>query len=407
MSQKNLSSESASKHLVEQKPPFEDPDRGARRKRALTLATTAFAVSFALWGLLAGLMPIIKNELALSSFEASLLASVPVILGALGRIPMGFLADRYGPRRVFVWLLFATIVPVAGIGLASNYTLYLLSAAFLGIAGTSFAVGVTYVSRWYPAHEQGTALGIFGAGNIGQSVAVFGAPALAFYLGLSWTVWLMAVLAFAFALLFRALSEEPAWDKPPVKLSATLKNFFGQTAGWVLSTLYFSTFGGFVALAIYMPLLLKDMFDMTPLDAGFRTAMFIVVATAARPLGGYLSDRMGAVKMLGFVFAALVPCAFFMTLSDLGYFSIGALLAAALMGVGNGAVFKLVPSFFPESVGAATGMVGAAGGMGGFFPPLLLGYSMDVFASYAPAFYAMACFSLFCLLLLRLTVARK
>ncbi|HEY9869329.1 MAG TPA: MFS transporter, partial [Candidatus Obscuribacterales bacterium] len=168
--------------------------RQTPENRALLLGTLAFTVAFAVWGLLAGLMPILKKELALTAAQASLLVAVPVILGSLGRIPVGMLADRFGGRAVFSVLLFFIVVPAIALGFAETYNMYLMVAVFLGVAGTSFAVGVSYVSRWFPPNKQGTALGIYGAGNIGQSIAVFGAPALAGLLGIKWAVWTFAAV---------------------------------------------------------------------------------------------------------------------------------------------------------------------------------------------------------------------
>ncbi|HEY9787047.1 MAG TPA: MFS transporter, partial [Candidatus Obscuribacterales bacterium] len=147
-------------------------------KKALILGTVAFSISFALWGLLSGLMPILKAQLSLSSVQASLLVAIPVVLGSLGRIPIGIASDRFGGKKVFLFVMTAAILPVIGLGFARDYTSFLFLAALLGVAGTSFAVGVTFVSRWYANQNQGTILGIYGVGNIGQSIAVFGAPAL-------------------------------------------------------------------------------------------------------------------------------------------------------------------------------------------------------------------------------------
>jgi len=175
---------------------------------------------------------------------------------------------------------------------------------------------------------------------------------------------------------------------------------------WVLSLLYFQTFGGFVALSIYMPMLLKELFGLTPADAGFRTAMFVIVATICRPLGGFLSDRFAPSRLLAVVFSGLVPCALLMTSVDLGYFTVGALGAAALVGLGNGAVFKLVPHYFPKDVGTVTGLVGATGGMGGFFPPLILGYFRDHVGSYNPGFWCLAAFAITCLVVLYFAIIK-
>jgi NNP family nitrate/nitrite transporter-like MFS transporter len=380
--------------------------RQTPENRALVLGTLAFTVAFAIWGLLAGLMPILKKELALTAAQASLLVAVPVILGSLGRIPVGMLADRFGGRAVFSVILFFIILPAIALGFAETYNTYLLVAVFLGVAGTSFAVGISYVSRWFPPQKQGTALGIYGAGNIGQSVAVFGAPALAGLIGIKWAVWTFAAVGLAYAIYFFSRARDAEWHLPPKTFKEMVRPFFQAPMSWILSLFYFQTFGGFVALSIYMPMLLKELFQLTPADAGFRTAMFVVMATAMRPLGGWLSDKFGGAKILTIAFAGLVPCGFMMASSDLGYFTVGALGAAFLVGLGNGGVFRLVPEYFPKETGTVTGLVGAAGGMGGFFPPLVLGYCKDRMGSYDPGFYMLAAFAVLCLVVLYVAIIR-
>lgn len=376
------------------------------QQKALLMGTLAFMVSFAIWGLLAGLMPSLKKELNLTASQASLLVAVPVVLGALGRIPAGLLADRFGGKKVMTVLLFLMTVPALILGFIHDYNNYLLVAIFLGLGGMTFSVGVTFVSRWYPPAKQGTALGIFGAGNLGHSIAVFGVPVLAASLGQSMAVWIFAALALVYAVAFTAVAEDAEWTQAPKSLSSMLKVFFKEHMCWVLSILYFQTFGGFVALSIYMPMLLKELFGLTAADAGFRTAMFVVLATAARPLGGWLSDEIGSHLVLVASFAGLLPCAIIMTQHDFGYFTVGALGAAFLVGLGNGGVFKLVPQYFPKDVGTVTGLVGAAGGMGGFFPPLVLGYCKDHYGTYNPGFYCLAGFAALCLLILYLAIIR-
>lgn len=376
------------------------------QKKALLLGSLAFAVTFAIWGLLSGLMPILKRELHLTATEASILVALPVALGSLGRLPAGLLADKFGGKRIFLCILFLMLLPAWALGFAHDFTSYAIVAAFLGIAGTSFSVGVTFVSRWFPPQKQGTALGIYGAGNIGHSIAVFGAPALCGIFGISWSVWTFALIALSYAFLFWAIAKDAQWDQKPKSLSDSMNVLFRRPMSWVLSLLYFQTFGGFVALALYMPMLLKELFELTPADAGLRTAIFVLIATLSRPVGGWASDRFRPDRILAILLAFLIPCALLMTSKDLGYFTVGALSAAALVGLGNGAVFKLVPTFFPQDVGTVTGLVGAAGGMGGFFPPLILGYCKDHFGTYSYGFYSLAAFATVCLFVLYVAVIR-
>jgi nitrate/nitrite transporter NarK len=204
--------------------------------------------------------------------------AIPVLLGSLGRIPAGIFTDRFGARNVFSVLLAFGIIPAIALAFNHSYASLLFWGFFLGIAGSSFAIGIAFVSRWYPPKYQGMACGIYGAGNIGQ-------------------------------------------------------------------------------------------FDLTPTDAGMRTALFVIIATCSRPVGGWLSDRLGGTTLLLGVFLGIVATGWLMAIISIIPFTLGALSCAILFGLGNGAVFKLVPQYFPQQVGTVTGLVGAAGGLGGFFPP--------------------------------------
>jgi NNP family nitrate/nitrite transporter-like MFS transporter len=185
----------------------------------------------------------------------------------------------------------------------------------------------------------------------------------------------------------------------PKKLVDTLKPLEDRQS-WLLSLYYFLTFGGFVAMAIYLPIFLTEMFHLTPQDAGLRTAGFVVLATAMRPLGGVLADRIGGRRILKWVFPFAGVLAVFMACPLMITFTIGALGVAAAIGLGNGAVFKLVPEFFPRSVGSVTGLVGAAGGLGGFFPPLVLGFVKEQTGTFVPGFVMLSVFCFFCLFML-------
>src|SRR5262249_23757883 len=270
----------------------------------------------------------------------------------------------------------------------------LLDAFFLGLAGSSFAIGVGFVSRRYPPEKQGAAVGIYGVGNIGQSAVVFGAPLLAGIIGLHNVVLGLAALLIAVAITFAILSrnlQEPTESKSLGQMLSVLRR---ERLSWALSAFYFLTFGGFVAFGIYLPSLLRSQFGLSLVDAGFRTAGFVVLATAARPLGGWLSDKIGGARLLSAVFLGIVPFALLLIWPSMLPFTVGALGCATLLGLGNGAVFKLVPQYFPRETGTVTGLVGALGGLGGFFPPLLLGFFRDRLGITWPAFVLLAVTSL-------------
>ena len=360
----------------------------------LVLGTISFAVCFAAWGLIAAFAPRFREMFHLSATQAALLVAVPVILGSVARIPVGMLADRLGGRLVFTLLMLAVVVPAFATPIASSYSQLLLSGFFLGIAGSSFAVGVGFVSRWFTAERQGGALGVYGIGNIGQSAAVFLGPLIAASFGWQNIFRGMALILALWAAVFWVFARNAPVPVRPKSLGEMLRVLANGRLSWALSAFYFLTFGGFVAFSIYLPSLLKDQFHLTPADAGFRTAGFVVLATVLRPVGGWLSDRIGGARVLSAVFASVIPFALLLAAPSMLPFTIGALGCAALMGLGNGAVFKLVPQYFPAETGTVTGLVGAMGGLGGFFPPLLLGYCRDQLGTVWPAFAFLALISL-------------
>ena len=362
----------------------------------LTLATGAFAVCFAIFGSVSALMPILKKNLALDPMQVSIAVALPVLLGSLGRIPLGILTDRIGGRSVFSGVMALAIIPAFLMGSVNSYTQLLAYGFFLGIGLASFSVGVGFVSRWYPPEQQGKALGIYGAGNIGQSMAAFGAPAIAAAFGLKYAFWFFGALTLVWLAVFVAKAQNAPVTVRPKSVAEALAPL-KELDAWILSIYYFLTFGGFVAMSIYLPTFLTDLFSLTPQDAGLRTAGFVVLATAMRPIGGTLADRVGGQRILYFVFAVTTVMAVLMSFRSMVPFTIGALGMAAAIGLGNGAVFKLVPEYFPTTVGSVTGLVGAAGGLGGFFPPLVLGMVRRSTGAFTLGFVFLAVFSVLCL----------
>jgi NNP family nitrate/nitrite transporter-like MFS transporter len=241
------------------------------------------------------------------------------------------------------------------------------------------------------------ALGTYGAGNIGQSLAAFGSPLIAGALGFKWGFWIFGILLVGWLIVFQSKAVN-APGKNPRRSLADIARPLRQPMSWVLSLYYFLTFGGFVAMAIYLPIFLTEMFGLTPQDAGFRTAGFVVLATAMRPVGGWLADRVGGRTILLWVFPATAAMAIFLACPMMSTFTLGALGMAIAIGLGNGAVFKLVPEHFPHSVGSVTGLVGAAGGLGGFFPPLVVGGLRQMTATFTWGFVLLSVFSLICLI---------
>jgi len=375
--------------------------------RALFFATTAFAVSFAVWGLIAALAPLFTELYKLSATEKSLLIAIPVLLGSIGRIFAGMAADRFGGRVVFSALLIFSAIPAIAIGFSTSYTQLLIFGLLLGVAGTTFPVGVGFASKWFSKEKQGTALGIYGAGNIGQSIAVFFAPVLALQFGDWRTVFFVfAAMTLVWGIVFYMFAEDAAVTAKPKTLFEIFSIFKTSKIAWVLSLFYFLTFGGFVALALYLPTFLREIFSLSATDAGARTAGFVLLATAMRPVGGILADKIGGAKVLIFVFAAIAVLSLLLSFASIVPFTIGALGCAAALGLGNGAVFKLVPQYFPNDTATVTGLVGAFGGLGGFFPPLELGFVKEATGAYTVGFVLLALFAVGCLIINYFTFLR-
>jgi NNP family nitrate/nitrite transporter-like MFS transporter len=347
----------------------------------LVLATVGFAICFWAWALISPLGNTYGEEYGLTDFQVSVLVAVPVIVGSLGRIPVGALTDRFGAKVVFPIAAAATIVPVLFVGLVANsLPLLLIGGFFLGLGGTTFAIGVPFVNSWYPPARRGTAIGLFGAGMGGTAIASFSTVPIRDAWGDTAPFWIVAGFLAAFALVSRAmLQESPQRTPPPADGPGMLARTWATMkipATLQLSWLYAIGFGGFVAFSVYLPTFLENAYDLSPSDASFRTAGFVVLAVIMRPVGGTLSDRVGPVPVsiacfaVVTVFAAVVifqpPLVPGATIAFLGM--------AAGLGASSGATFALVAKMAPpDKVGAVTGVVGAAGGLGGFIPPLIMG----------------------------------
>jgi NNP family nitrate/nitrite transporter-like MFS transporter len=366
----------------------------------LALATVAFALCFTAWSLIAPFAKTFKHDLGLDYTEALFLTAIPVVLGSLLRVPLGIVTDRYGGRVVFSLLLAFSALPAVLFGYAGAYWSLLCVGLLLGVAGASFAVGVPFVAGWYGQERQGFALGVYGIGNIGTAVAFFGAPPIANHWGRTTVGWVTGFALVAGALLFFVLARDAPGERSPADYGAVLR------AGWRLYRLaffYFITFGGFVAMGFLLPTLLQDWFGYSKSEASARAAGFIIAATLARPVGGWVSDRVGAVPVLVLAFAGIaVDAAVLAALAPhprIVPITIASLTLGAFLGSGSGAVFKIVPGEFPANPGAAAGVVGAAGGLGGFFPPIYVGLVKDADGTYTYGFVGLLVFVAVCLAL--------
>ena len=381
----------------------------------LAMATLGFALNFWAWALLSPLGPLFRTEGTLgrlSESDVALLVAVPVLVGSLGRIPVGALTDRFGGRIMFPLVSAATVVPVLFIGFAAldSYAALLIGGFFLGIGGTTFAVGVPFVSAWFPPERKGLAVGIFGAGMGGTAISalttvklysnaghrvpfVITACVLAGYAVLAWLV------------LRDAPNRRPAQGSFVTRLVANAK----LPISWQACILYAVAFGGYVAFSVYLPSYLKTAYDLSAADAANRMAGFVVVAVLMRPIGGWLSDRFGPVPVLAGCYAIVAGgAAVAATTPLLEHVGTAAFLSmAAALGGGSGATFALVAKVTdPARVGGVTGLVGAAGGLGGFVPPLIMGYVYGRTQSYGIGLTLLSVTAALTLLL-TLTIVRR
>lgn len=362
----------------------------------LALATVGFAVNFWAWALLSPLGPLFKDALRLSAFQQALLVAVPVMVGSLGRIPVGALTDRFGGRVMFPLISAVTIVPVLFLGLLGHSTLValLVGGFFLGLGGTSFAVGVPFVNAWFPPKRRGLAIGVFGAGMGGTAISALTTVRLVDASGVATpfvvTAVVLAVYTVVAVLLLR---DAPGRVVPAESVTRRLCDTARLPVTWQASWLYAVAFGGYVAFSVYLPAYLKTAYGLTQSDAANRMAGFVLLAVLMRPVGGWLSDRLGPGRVLVAVFSVVTAGAavqaFTPALMPIG--TIAFLSMAAALGVGSGAVFALVALLAPgNKVGSVTGVVGAAGGLGGFVPPLVMGALYDAFGSYGLGLAALA-----------------
>jgi NNP family nitrate/nitrite transporter-like MFS transporter len=372
----------------------------------LTLATVAFTVCFYGWSLLGPLAPDIQDDLGLSDFQTSAMTAIPVLLGSIMRIPLGWLTDRYGGRLVFSALMAFVPIPLVGEAIWHDSLATIVVFGFLlGFAGASFAVGVPFINGWYPPERQGVALGIYGIGMGGTVLAGLTAPTIADHWGLSAPFWVATGLVAVMAVVFWVVARDAprsAGARPTAGMFSSLSVFRSSGRAWALTLFYFLTFGGFVAMFLYLPKLLTGVHELSKSDAGARAAGFALLAVVGRPLGGWLSDRIGASRVLLASFVAVLVPALVLaaTYEHMAPLTVSCLVMALFLGLGMGAVFKLVPDWFPDRVGAVTGVVGAAGGLGGFFPPLVMGAVKSATGGYGLGFVLMALVAAVCLLVL-------
>ena len=357
--------------------------RRAGHTPSLVAALLHFDISFAIWVILGALGAYIAEDLGLSASQKGVLVAVPLLSAAVARVTFGVLADRFGPRRVGTISMLIAIVPLLWGWLGATTPSQLVGVGILlGVAGASFAISLPLASRWYPPQYQGLAMGIAGAGNSGTVACALIAPRISENIGWHQTMGLAIIPAVLVLIAFRFLAKEPPAPAKRLTLGA-FGEMLGENDTWRLCALYAVTFGGFVGLSSFLPIFFHDQYGLSKVDAASLAAIGGAAGSFVRPFGGHLADRYGGTRVLTFVYGLVAPLLLILSgMPSLTVAAIGFPIVMGLLGFGNGAVFQLVGLRFRARIGVVTGLVGAAGGLGGFMLPIALGGLHDSMGGY-------------------------
>jgi len=369
---------------------------------ALSSTTIAFTVCFAVWTIFAIIGVQIKQELGLTETQFSLLIGTPILTGSIIRLTLGIWADQYGGRPVLLMVMISSAISTWLLTYADTYNMLLLVALGVGISGGSFVVGISYLSKWYSKERQGTALGIYGMGNIGAAVTKFIAPFVMVAYGWHMVAKVWSVALFIAAIIYWVVTKDEPELVERRKVGGAKKTTkmalepLKKLQVWRFSMYYFFVFGGFVALALWLPRYYVGTYGMDIKHAGVVAASFSVAGSAFRAIGGWMSDTFGARKVMYITFFVCVICCFILSYPSTDYvvhgikgdinfstgmsvipFTIIVFVLGLFMSFGKAAVYKHIPVYYPENVGSVAGIVGLIGGLGGFFLPLAFGILND------------------------------
>lgn len=350
-----------------------------------------FDVSFMIWVMLGALGVYITKDFGLSPSQKGFIVAVPILSGSFFRLILGVLTDRIGPRKTAITGMIVSMAPLVwgwlfGHTLPELYCIGIL----LGVAGASFAAAIPMASRWYPPHLQGLAMGIAGAGNSGTLFATLFGPRLAEQIGWHNVIGL-ALIPLLIVFIIYILIAKDAPSQPAAKPVKEYFNVFKEKDTWYFCLLYSVTFGGFVGLSSFLSIFFVDQYNLSKVSAGDFVTLCVAAGSFFRPVGGFISDKIGGVRLLTFLFIGVALSMFGVSqLPSLPLVTTLLFLGMLFLGMGNGAVFQLVPQRFQQEIGMITGIVGAAGGVGGFFVPNILGTLKQITGTYATGFMVYA-----------------
>lgn len=343
-----------------------------------------FDVSFMIWVILGALGVYITEDFNLSPAEKGLIVSIPTLAGSFFRIVLGILTDRIGPRQTAMGGMIITSIPLLlGLFFGNSIPELILIGILLGVAGASFSVALPMASRWYPPHLQGLAMGIAGAGNSGTVLATLFGPRIAEYIGWHGVMGVAFIPLVITFIIYSLISKNPPTQPKPEPIKNYF-NIFKLKDTWYFCFLYSVTFGGFVGLTNFLSIFFVDQYRLSSVQAGDFVTILIIAGSFARPVAGYIADKIGGTKLLSFLFIILATCMFGVsTLPPLAMVVALLFVGMLCLGMGNGAVFQVIPQRFQKEIGVITGVVGAAGGVGGFFVPNLLGTLNQITGTYS------------------------
>ena len=367
-------------------------------KVQLPLQTFSLMAGFMVWSILAPIMPYITQDISVEEGQKAIILAIPVILGSILRIPIGYYTNLLGSRLVFLVSFIILLFPVFYLSQAHSTTGLMIAGFFIGLGGAIFSVGVTSIPKYFPKEKHGFANGIYGMGNLGTAVSSFLAPPIAGIIGWQHTVQLYLIVLLIFAVLMFIFGDKEE-HKVKIPMISQTKQVINNYKLYYFSFWYFITFGAFVAFGLFLPNFLVSHFEIDKVDAGIRTGIFIAIATLLRPIGGMLGDKFNALNVLKIFFIGLIAGAIVLSISHhLILFTIGCLTVSVCAGIGNGLVFKLVPTYFTKEAGVVNGIVSMMGGLGGFFPPLMITLVTSLTGSNHLAFFMLAIFGVLALI---------